>query len=317
MALTTLRATSPAALPAVLRVLVVDRSTLTARTVRRALEAEPGIRVHVARGPGSAVRVIEKEPFDAVLIDQQIWNDGPPGLGAKLRQESDLAVVLITDEETPEAGLGAHDCIARSSLDRNRLLERLGSAIAETRGARRRETMVRWLERDARTDRASGLFNRASFNERLREACRQSTISGTPVTVLSIALLSESPEQESGAPEERLMRRAAAGITRAIRSEDFASRAGEFSLAVVLPGADLTLGRRIARRIAQEVERLNSEAWPEESPVSLLFGVASGTACEPDELYAAAEANVARPASGASRALRRGSREERDGPSVA
>jgi GGDEF domain-containing protein len=88
-------------------------------------------------------------------------------------------------------------------------------------------------------------------------------------------------------------------------------------LAVVLPAADIELGRRIARRMAQEVDRLNAEAWPQEPPVSLSFGVATAVAHDAEELFAAAEANLGQPVSARRRTLAGQGREERDGPSVA
>src|SRR5262245_12730458 len=114
MALTSLRASSPASLPAVLRVLLVDRSTQTARSVRNALEQEPGIRMHTARSPGIAVRLIHVDHFDAILVEQHLWNDGATGLGQLVRDERpDLAVILVTDDPSPAAGLGANGCISR------------------------------------------------------------------------------------------------------------------------------------------------------------------------------------------------------------
>jgi len=319
MVLTSLRAASPAGLPALIRVLVVDRSPASARAARNALESEAGIRLHVARGPGSAARLIEREPFDAMLIEDELWADGLSIIGRVVREERpDMAVILLTDDPAPPAGLGAHGSLSRDALTRDDLVANLTSAVSESRGARRRETMVRWLERDARSDRTTGLFNRAAFNERLRDACRASTIAGTPVTVIAIEVDTDaSGRDEHGAINEPVMRRAAEGVTRAIRSSDFAARAGDRLLAVILPEADLAFGRRVARRMAHEVERLNAEAWPEDSPVGLGFGVATAIAHDPLDLFAAAEANL-RQASGSRRpAIVPGGREEIDGPSVA
>ena len=44
------------ALPGALRLLVVERSAATARSIRHALERQPAIRVHVARGSAAAAR---------------------------------------------------------------------------------------------------------------------------------------------------------------------------------------------------------------------------------------------------------------------
>lgn len=319
MVLTSLRAASPAALPAVLRILVVERSPAAARGIRRALEREPALRVQVARSAGAAARLAVEEPIDALLVEEHAWNGGASTLGRIVREHRpDIAVLLITDSASAEAGLGVHDCLTREELAGEQLVARIAAAVAETRGARRRETMVRWLERDARTDRSSGLFNRASFHDRVREAARASAESGEPVTVVAIEIEVEAPgRDEHGALKETVVRRAAASVARAIRSADFAARTSEATLGIVLPGAGIELGRRIARRIAQETDRLNNEAWPDEPPVALAFGVASGCGCTAEELIAAAERNLERARERVRRPADPSGYEERDGPSVA
>jgi hypothetical protein len=69
--------------------------------------------------------------------------------------------------------------------------------------------------------------------------------------------------------------------------------------------------------MAHEVDRLNAEAWPEDSPVFLSFGVATAAAHDPQELFAAAEANLRQPLTALHPAMPARGHEERDGPSVA
>lgn len=291
MPLTTLRARQPSALPGALRLLVVDRSAATARTIRRALELQPAIRVQVARGPVAAARLIEREAYDAILIDDQIWTDGQSRVGTLVRQRlPDAAVIVLTDEAGgPAVHLGVHDSIERSAIAPGPLMARLDAAVAETRGARRRETLVRWLEREARTDRVTGLASKSAFDEALREACQESDVAQTPVTLIQIHL-DTGGEGDEGMSEEAL-RRTAAGVSRAVRALDFTARVGD-AFSVILHDAGIDLGRRVARRICQEVDRLNSEAWPDETRVLLCFGVASAVGPEPVALVEAAEEEI-------------------------
>jgi diguanylate cyclase (GGDEF)-like protein len=86
-----------------------------------------------------------------------------------------------------------------------------------------------------------------------------------------------------------MIRRAAIGLAQCIRGTDTAARIGGDDFGVIVPGGDLAIGRLIARRIAQEIERRNTYEWGDQIPVSLTFGVATGINCEPSELFAAAD----------------------------
>ncbi|MEZ4482829.1 MAG: diguanylate cyclase [Dehalococcoidia bacterium] len=285
------------ALPGALRLLVVERSAATARSIRHALERQPAIRVHVARGSAAAARMIEHGPYDAILIDDHIWTDGESRVGTLVRRHlPDAAVIVLTDETaaSPAFHVGAHDCIDRGAIVPEQLVARLDAAVAETRGARRRETLVRWLERDARTDKVTGLFSKASFEEELRDACEDSSLSRRPVTLIRIQAEMDSGEDvpETGPLPDDAIRRTAAGLSRAVRSADYAATVGPAEFAIILRDADLDLGRRMARRIAEELDRLNSEAWSAESRVVLSFGVATAIGPAPTALVEAADEEI-------------------------
>lgn len=289
--------TPGSALPGALRLLVVERSAATAKTIRLALERQPAIRVHVARGSASAARLIGTEPYDAILIDDHFWTDGESRVGTLVRLHlPDAAVIVLTDGAagSPTLHVGAHDCINRSAIEPEQLVARLDAAVAETRGARRRETLVRWLERDARTDRVTGLFSPSAFDDELHDSCEDSALSGRPVTLVRIQAEAETTEGQPdghGLADESL-RRAAAGLSRAIRASDYAARVGDATFGVILRDADLDLGRRMARRITQEVDRLNSEAWPDKPRVVLTFGVATAVGPDPAALVEAADQEI-------------------------
>ncbi|MGD9932769.1 MAG: diguanylate cyclase [Dehalococcoidia bacterium] len=289
--------TTGSALPGALRLLVVERSAETAKSIRLALEQQPAIRVHIARGSASAAKLIEQEPYDAILIDDHIWTDGESRVGTLVRRHlPDAAVIVLTDDAatSPAFHVGAHDCIDRGAIVPEQLVARLDAAVAETRGARRRETLVRWLERDARTDKVTGLFSKSTFDEELRDACEDSGLSGRPLTLVRIAAALQSPDTgtECTLPEDETLRRTAAGLSRAIRSADYAARVGDAAFGVILRDADMDLGRRMARRITQEVDRLNSEAWPGEPRVVLTFGVATAVGADPAALVEAADEEI-------------------------
>jgi diguanylate cyclase (GGDEF)-like protein len=287
----------------VLRVLVVDPSIEDVRRMRELLQEGGEFITYVARGAGEARKLLADGAFDVALIDYGVWGEGGSELVRAVREEhADLAVVLLTSgdnerEALPGLKLGAHDFLNRQHMaESGQLATRLLAAYEESRALRRRDTMVRWLEREARTDHLTGLYNRRAFDDRLRELCDSTRGSGAPVTLIVADVAGTRTVNEAHGHEvgDDMIRRAAAGIARCIRGADFAARVGGDDFGVILPDADLDLGRLVARRIAHEVERLNTSEWDALVPVELSFGVATGRDCNAGELFVAADQQLSR-----------------------
>lgn len=280
-----------------LRVLIVDESVEDVRRVRDVLQEAGSFLAAAARTAEEAEALLEGGSFDVALVDATIWSEPSSELARYLREHrSDVAVVLLTNSENerdalPAMKLGAHDFLSKAHLDDGQLALRVLGAFEENRGLRRRDTMVRWLEREARTDHLTGLHNRHAFDEELRMVCTEARRDGSPVTLLLVditgtRIVNEVHGHDAG---DDMIRRAAIGIARSVRGADFAARIGGDDFGIILREGGLELGRLVARRIAHEIERLNNSDWADLLPISLTFGVASGTACEPGELFAAAD----------------------------
>jgi len=309
----------------VLRVLVVDPSVDDARRVHELLRAGGEFSAHVARSADEACALLSGGAFDAAVVDYELWSDRDGEIARCIREEhGDMAVVLLTNGENerealPALKLGAHDFLSKQHLDdHEQLAARILAAVDESRASRRRDTMVRWLEREARTDHLTGMFNRRAFDDRLREACDAARASNTDVTVVVVDVTGTRTVNDVHGHEvgDNLIRRAASGVSRCVRARDFAARVGGDDFGIIIEG-DIALGRLIARRIAQEVERLNAYEWDQLIPITLAFGVASGRSCHPAELFAAADRQVsnnkaARPILSMLR-----ERDDSDGPFVA
>ena len=280
--------------------LIADSSLEDIRIVRELLRGEVDFRVYSARDSAEAIQRLREDALDVALIDYELWHEEGSEFVHLLReQRADIAVVLLTSGENerealPALKLGVQDFISKRGLEREQLTTRLMAAVEESRTGRRRETMVRWLEREARTDHLTGLYNRRAFDDRLREVCDAARLQHQPVTLVMVdvtgtRMVNETHGHEAG---DTMIRRAAAGIAHCIRAVDFAARVGGDDFGIILPAAGLDLGKLMARRIAHEVDRLNMGEWTTEVPVSLRFGVVSGEACEPGELLAAGEAQL-------------------------
>ena len=282
----------------VLRILVVDSSPNDVREICETLRLNGEFLPHAARTVDEAETLLDEGSFDVALVEYALWADRDSHLVRHFRERHhDVAVVLLTngdnDRETlPALKLGAHDFLSKHHLhDGSQLEARILGAFDESRNLRRRDTMVRWLEREARTDHLTGLHNRHAFDDRLREVCDQSRATQSHVTLVMIDLAGTRTVNEAHGHEvgDAMIRRAAAGISRCIRGSDFAARIGGDDFGIILPNADMELGRLISRRIVHEVERLNSTDWAGQIPVTLSFGVATGVACNAHDLFTAAD----------------------------
>jgi diguanylate cyclase (GGDEF)-like protein len=282
----------------VLRILLVDSSIDDIRHLRGLLQETGEFITYVARTSVEARELLADGMFDVALIEYSIWSEPDGDLVRVVREEhGDVAVVLLTSGENerdalPALKLGAHDFLSKHNLnDSEHLAARVLAAVGESRALRRRDTMVRWLEREARTDHLTGLYNRRAFDERLQEVCAAARTSGQPVTLIVIDIAGTRSVNDAHGHEagDDMIRRTAMGISRCLRGADFAARVGGDDFGIILPNSDIELGRLIARRITHEVERLNGSEWGTRIPVTLSFGVATGRNCQPGELFTAAD----------------------------
>jgi diguanylate cyclase (GGDEF)-like protein len=310
--------------PAVVRVLVVHRAIGDVRRARNALQGLPGFRVRAARDLDEGEALLAGGAFDAALIESSLWNGDGGSLVQLVRERHlDIAVVLVMGgsqrEALPALKLGAHDFVSQRQLDDpEHLAARVLAAVAENRSSRRRDTMVRWLEREARTDHLTGLATRRAFDERLQEVCREARAQAAPVSLILLDIrgtrdVNEAYGHEAG---DAMIRRTGLAVLRSIRGGDFAARLGGDDFGVVLSEGDLEVARRVARRIAHELDRSNAEDQAG-VPVSVVFGVASGTKCEPGQLFAAADQQLSGYKHGRPAVTPLVRRTDNDGPSVA
>lgn len=293
--------------PPVLRILVVDPSLDDARMVCDLLQRQGEFLTQTARSVDEAEALLDTGSFDVALIDDGLWTARNNRLVRHLRERHrDVAVVLLFNgdnerEALPALKLGAHDFVNKQHLkDGVQLEARILGAFHESRSLRRRDTMVRWLEREAKTDHLTGFHNRHAFDERLREVCEQGRLTQSPITLVMVDVagtrtINTTHGHEAG---DAMIRRAASGISRCIRGNDYAARIGGDDFGIILPEADLELGRLIARRIAHEIERLNGSEWADQIPIALTFGVATGVGCEPQALFSAADRQLSHHKSG-------------------
>ena len=276
-----------------LRVLTLGLSVSDARRVRKALAFGEGSGVHGARSVRGGSRLLRKGDFDAIIVNPDLWTSANDDLRAVLaEQPGDAAIIALADGPGEAGGVpDPHAVMDRTDLDApNELAARIREAVARVRESRRSETMARWLERDASTDRLTGLANRKAFEKTLTQLCAESAECGQPIAVLLIEVSdAESVVEAYGQDEaDTMLRHAAEAVARCTRGLDAAARLTSDTLVVAVPDGSIEVAQRMCRRIAQQLEQLNAAEWRASIPTIVSFGLASGVGPLPAELVAAA-----------------------------
>lgn len=284
----------------VVRILLLGERLEEFRHVRELLHDQGDYHVHGARDALSAVELLAGGSYDAVLVDSEIWEESGTVLLERMNlHECNAAVVVITEHDgSGESNVrhvrGVHEVVCRESLDSG---EQLASRIAEAvnqLNSNKRETMLRWLEQDARTDAMTGLHNLHSFEQLLAKRCEASGQSESPVTLVLASIyghasITRTYGEQAGT---ELLRRAAACLTFCIRGNDFAARLDKDTLAILLDGASVEVAQMVSRRIVHRMHQENTRNGALNAPIEVAFGIASGIAPAPADLIAAALAQI-------------------------
>lgn len=209
----------------------------------------------------TAVDYLERRAFDSVIVNLPL-EDAIEVLEI-LRRNPDtfaLPAVVLTGESDPrliEAVFvaGATDLVFADENE-HLLTERVEAAMAE----HRLRTALKAAYGDARHERTldsvTGLYRRAFLTDhltRLVEEARERDLA-VAVVGLRIVELAEIDAEWGWAAGDRLLGQVGRIVSRLVRGEDLAARAGGDRLALVLPGSDADAARPLAERIAGILE---------------------------------------------------------------
>lgn len=283
-----------------LRVLLVDERVDDVRRMRQALEGQGDFLVRGARSATEARRLLKRDDYDAVLVDGDLWTDDGVDIITTVHETDPAAAVLVIASGNGHAPvsdwIGAHGILDRGRLrDGAHLAARIREAIERFQHVQRRDTISRWLERDARTDRLTGLLNRTAFDDELEAICARAAKRKTSVALVLVDVEGTATVNRSYGPDEgdAMIQRAATAVVRCIRGIDTAARIDGDTFAIIVAGGDLALAQDIARRISQHIDRMNLTEWQDEIPVTVSFGMAAGRAPKPEMLLSAADDQLA------------------------
>jgi len=243
------------------RILVVDDSLVIRAVVRASLEEEGYLVVEAENGE-VALGECRARPPDVVLLDVEM-----PGLTGyevleRLKADAeleDIPVVFLTSRTRMEdvvKGLreGAHDYL-KKPFEAAELLARVGSASKIKRLQDQLRERNDALERMARTDALTGLFNRRHLDDELRRRHSDARRHHEPLSVLLLDIDHFKHVNDTyGHPVGDLVLTEFARILEAgTRDEDISGRWGGEEFLVILPRTDLHHAVEVADRIRQTV----------------------------------------------------------------
>ncbi|HEV2756369.1 MAG TPA: diguanylate cyclase [Actinomycetota bacterium] len=194
-----------------------------------------GAAAETAGGLGEALRRLDAETFDVVVVDLTTGRvtDPVPAIGGAAPR---TPVVVVTDADTAEEGLrairaGAQDDFRMGEPGGPALLRRLGYAIER----KKREQL---LARHALYDPLTDLANRALFRERVAQAVARADRTGKTVAVLWLDLDGFKAATEGWTYEQadELIRQAGVRVHRSVRQVDTVGRPAGDEFTILLEG---------------------------------------------------------------------------------
>ncbi|MGY1840390.1 MULTISPECIES: diguanylate cyclase [unclassified Modestobacter] len=162
---------------------------------------------------------------------------------------------------------------------------------------RRTQQLLVQLERLSHEDPLTGLANRRRWDAELAECCARARETGDQLTVvlLDVDHFKRVNDRLGHAAGDAALQAVAGLLHSRVRTGDLVARLGGDELAVLLPGAGVADGVRLAERIRADSHDLRPEGFTDPG-VSLSLGVAAavGAGADPRGLLASADAQLYR-----------------------
>lgn len=218
-------------------ILIADDQALLRQLLRRALERD-GYLVQEAADGAQAVSICRQERPDIVLLD--VVMPGTDGLTAcaalrELPGGHTLPILMITgreDEETINSAFaaGADDYITKPC---NMLV--LRHRVRRLLEAEKRRKVIEHL---ATIDGLTGLLNRRTLSQRLRQAMHDAQHTARPLSIILLDIdhfkrINDTYGHQCG---DQVLRSLSALLRRELKQQGFAGRYGGEEFLLVLPG---------------------------------------------------------------------------------
>lgn len=313
-----------AAVPRQVRVLAIRDDAIGVAPWTRTLQESPGFVVEDVAFPAAARTMLARKPFDVAVVDHRAWcaqSQTSAPVREALASHDSLGVVVV-GRACEGGGCGLDDgheryvAIDGDGWQREPLIEAIGRAWGAGRARLRRETLTRWLQREAATDPLTGLPKHGPFEDTLHRTCTDATGGSVGLILLRIPDLGGIQFRYGRESSDRIVQRVGNSIRGAIRHTDFAARLNTDTFAVVVHNADMDACRRVARRVSHQIDAADDGDHGTATPLPIVFGAAAATGCSGRTLYEAARDQLQEQRQNVTSLAAHG-RRSGDGPSVA
>jgi len=255
------------------QLLAIDDSDLVHRLLRARLKHER-IELHACNSGEEGITLARSLKPELILLDIELADLDGFDVLARLKADPethDIAVIFVSaSNETMDRvrglDLGAVDFIGKP-FD-------VGELKARVRSALRMQKLVRMLAQRAQVDGLTGLWNRAYFDQRLRDEVSEASRYGHQLSLVLCDLDHfKSLNDRFGHPFGDEVLERAASILNMGRGSDVACRYGGEEFGLILPG---TSAEDALETVERHRERIAQLVWPDRVGLGITasFGIA-------------------------------------------
>ncbi len=260
-------------------ILVVDDSKVIRRAASKMLGDEYEV-LEALHGADAWEQLQQNSAISVVFTDMQMPEMNGVQLLEHIRAAEDehinaIPVIMITGHDDTEAAKkevydrGATDFISKpfESID---LLTRAKSYARLTR-------RVADLEKQTGTDKLTGLFNTAHFQEQGEKTLSfaQRHRLGISVVYLEIAAFEDLFLAQGKSVAQQILKAVARRMGETLRAEDVAARIAVARFALLLPSTNQSMARAAVIRIRESVNKLVFDTGSEKLRINMKAGIAA------------------------------------------
>ncbi|MES9937759.1 MAG: diguanylate cyclase [Sedimenticola sp.] len=265
-------------------ILVVDDVVANVKILDTLL-LEAGYAVRIATSGKAALTICEKRPPDLVLLDVMMPEVDGYEVCRRLQADEktqDIPIIFIsalnqTDDKLEGFTAGGVDFVTKP-FDPPEVLARVKTHIRLVMLQRELQEKNRELKRLATTDPLTGLYNRRSFLERLRDCQKTANRYGTPCSLVMFDLdhFKAINDQHGHNAGDEVLRVTAERTRGILRDVDIAGRWGGEEFMVLAPQTELEGAIQLAERLRESL--INDPIEPA-GTVTASFGVICDAKC--------------------------------------
>ncbi len=243
-----------------LRVLIVEDSEDDALLILREL-SKGGLNLEHLRvdTPSALHAALNEAAWDIVITDHNMPEFGSAAAIRQVKESGiDLPIIIVSGsigEEVAVAGMksGAHDYIMKGNL--SRLVPAVERELREAHNRRQHLAAQERIEHLAYHDVLTGLYNRAEFERRLKQALKNAS-SDKQYALLYLDLdqfkiVNDTSGHIAG---DEMLKQVTALLKEPVRGSDILARLGGDEFGVLLENCSLTHAEEVAGRMLQLVE---------------------------------------------------------------